>query len=276
MSERAKALRDYLSIVPLSIDSAAALYTGYLRYLIRSSMAHSKPRTVGQCLVAKNPLCLMSDGLRFLVRPRSDDLGYITEHHKPAVARWFRPRASEVVVDIGSYIGFFSLLAAARGSWVISIEPSPSTFEILAKNIALNGLQNVMALNIGVGRNRELRLLTVPNVLTGLASFSLGSPAIATGDFSTSKVTIEPLDSIEELRKFTVIDWMLIDTEGWEADVLQGGPKSLAKTRRVIVEVQHGTNAEDCHELLEASRFELQEIAPQSEINEYRYYTRTS
>ncbi len=57
-----------------------------------------------------------------------------------------------VVIDIGAYIGTFSLLMAALAphGHVFAIEPAHDTFRILQTNVALNGLSNVFIFNLAL------------------------------------------------------------------------------------------------------------------------------
>jgi FkbM family methyltransferase len=51
----------------------------------------------------------------------------------------------DTVVDVGSYLGVYSLLAAKAGARnVISYEPNPNTYQSLRANIRLNNLQNTI------------------------------------------------------------------------------------------------------------------------------------
>ena len=58
---------------------------------------------------------------------------------------------NDVFVDIGSHIGKYTISIAkliGNNGKVISIEPYPYNFKVLVKNIVLNGLENVLALNV--------------------------------------------------------------------------------------------------------------------------------
>ena len=57
-------------------------------------------------------------------------------------------RGADLFVDIGANFGFFSLLAASRNPklQVISVEPTPVTCRVLAKNVELMGEANVSVL----------------------------------------------------------------------------------------------------------------------------------
>ena len=61
----------------------------------------------------------------------------------------FNIRPGDVVIDGGSNVGFFSMLAATflKGSGrVISFEPDPNTFGMLRKNVENNGFESMVRL----------------------------------------------------------------------------------------------------------------------------------
>ena len=72
--------------------------------------------------------------------------------------RRFMPE-SGVFFDIGANVGWYSLhLAQSRPeAQVYAFEPLPTTYEWLKRNIALNGLANLEAFNLGLGEKEEDR-----------------------------------------------------------------------------------------------------------------------
>jgi len=63
-------------------------------------------------------------------------------------------REGMIVVDVGAFIGYYTLLASKRvgnKGLVLSFEPEPSNFEILVENIRINGLVNVRPFRMAVG-----------------------------------------------------------------------------------------------------------------------------
>jgi FkbM family methyltransferase len=69
----------------------------------------------------------------------------------------------DTVVDMGAGIGDFSVLASkkvGRKGQVIALEPNRQDFDILEANIARNNCRNVIALNLGVGKEQEIKEMT--------------------------------------------------------------------------------------------------------------------
>lgn len=72
----------------------------------------------------------------------------------------------DVVVDIGAHVGCFSLLASGAvgpAGRVFALEPSPARHRELQRNLALNGVTNVVAGDAVVpsGLHRRVRLVTI-------------------------------------------------------------------------------------------------------------------
>ncbi|MGQ9881706.1 MAG: FkbM family methyltransferase, partial [Armatimonadota bacterium] len=81
-----------------------------------------------------------------------------------------------VLVDVGAYIGFWSILFARHfpQSTVIAIEANPTTFQRLIENIKLNHLTNIRAVNVGAADKEGVLPLSIGyHCNLGSASFVL-------------------------------------------------------------------------------------------------------
>src|SRR5260370_38917074 len=57
-------------------------------------------------------------------------------------------------IDVGANIGYFTILFSRSAKAVYAFEPVPSVFSSLSRNISLNNLQNVRALQYAVSKER--------------------------------------------------------------------------------------------------------------------------
>jgi len=123
-------------------------------------------------------------------------------------------RSGDVAIDIGAGVGhytyLFSKLVGETGK-VYAYEPDPFMFKILKANIRLNGLTNVIAKPFAIGDCNDEMLFYVSTV---------GSSSLRPmrGLRSIIKVKVITLDSLN----LPWVDWVKIDTEGYEANVLRG------------------------------------------------------
>lgn len=130
-------------------------------------------------------------------------------------------REGDQFVDIGANIGSFSILASGvAGANTLAIEPVPVTYQILNKNIAINGLADkVKTLNIAIGNEvSEVKFTSDLDTVNHIVSEKETSIA----NFIT--VPLKPLDSV--VSKIPVL--MKIDVEGFEANVLKGAESVLS------------------------------------------------
>jgi len=129
-----------------------------------------------------------------------------------------RLKPGDVFIDVGANIGYFSLLASSlvgvKGK-VYSVEASPSIFKLLSEHIALNGAENVTALNIAAAAKRG-----VLNLYQGPAENIGTTSTLQSRDMILEAVV--PADKLstmvgQDLKRAKMIK---IDVEGAEVPVL--------------------------------------------------------
>lgn len=178
------------------------------------------------------------------------------EAYGPAELRFFYQRLCQVrhpfFLDIGASTGSYCLLTGlVPGSTCVAFEPNPAAFEVLQQNIALNNLQELVEpVALALGREAHIGTLHVPKQ-SGLAT--LGRMARA-DEWEDVTVPVIPLDTYDQ---WPPVDFMKIDVEGGELDVLYGG-EGLIRTDMpgILIEIyggntaQFGYNAHDIRTLL--------------------------
>ena len=111
---------------------------------------------------------------------------------------------SDIVVDIGAYVGEYSLHAASRVREVHSYEASPETFKVLA----MNRKSNMQIFNKAVigGNDKTVELFLTGGIGAGNSIFK---------GRKKDSVTVEAVNYLETIRNATVVK---IDVEGAEYD----------------------------------------------------------
>jgi len=159
---------------------------------------------------------------------RSFDLyGEFSEGEADLFRQLVKP--GSMVLDVGANIGAHTLFfaaAVAPGGTVIAYEPQRIMHQMLCANLALNGITNVRALPAGAGRERGIA--NVP-VLDYAAANNFGGISLEMGGPSES-VDIIPVDTLGLAR----CDFMKIDVEGMEGDVLAGATATISRFRPVL------------------------------------------
>lgn len=161
-------------------------------------------------------------------------------------------RSEDTFADIGANVGSYTILASGViGSRTICMEPIPSTFAALKKNIFLNNLNSkVLALNTGVGYKEDLLYFT--NNLDATNHVIISEKEI---NINTIKITVNPLNEI--LKNEPCPSLIKIDVEGYEHQVINGAAKILEnkKLKAIIIELNgsgknYGFDEENIHQTL--------------------------
>lgn len=139
-------------------------------------------------------------------------------------------KSGDYALDIGANIGCFTLALAEivqPNGKVFAIEPQPENFALLKRNTS--GIKSIIVDNIGLGDNwsniRVASLSSLPHKNYG--GFELKDVEDLTG----IDVSIIPLD---EYYKENRLNFMKIDVEGMETDVLRGASKLIARHRPIM------------------------------------------
>lgn len=140
-------------------------------------------------------------------------------------------RAGDFVLDIGSNIGWYSVLAAriiGSSGRLLALEPDPDNFGILARNMARCGSGSVELRQIAAGEaSSEVELFLSDSNLGDHRLFDDGSRR------SSIRIPMLTLDALlaGEMRLPTIVK---CDTQGSEARILLGARETLRKAWRPI------------------------------------------
>ncbi|MBN3852074.1 FkbM family methyltransferase [Paraburkholderia sp. Ac-20340] len=155
-----------------------------------------------------------------------------------------------VVLDVGANIGVHTLEFAraceSKRGIVHTFEPQRILFQMLAGNVAMNNFQNVHCHLAAVGAQQGTLKVpridySVPSSFSGI-EFGNGQQKEFIGqapqwDAAEETVPIITLDSLNLPR----VDFMKIDVEGMEIDVLRGASK-IIDTFRPPIYIEYGKN----------------------------------
>jgi FkbM family methyltransferase len=164
---------------------------------------------------------------------------------KAQAERFVKPGA--VVVDVGANIGFLSALFSSlvgESGRVFAFEPSPEVFKKLCMVAEKNHLANVRTIEAGCGSRAGMLTLYSPRFSGNSTLRPEGVEGKVEGDVHQQKVEILKLDEFfgvgegtEDFprnEKLSRLDFVKIDTEGFEDEVLRGMEGLIEKFRPVI------------------------------------------
>ena len=130
------------------------------------------------------------------------------------------------VLDVGAHVGYYSLLAARHvgpTGKVYSFEPEADNYELLLKNIELNGYTNIHAVNSAISNLVGSRTL----FLTSLDSGRHSTYRHGLQERGEVAVDTSTLDAFLESLGWPTVDLVKVDVEGAEMDVLAGMERLL-------------------------------------------------
>jgi FkbM family methyltransferase len=187
-----------------------------------------------------------------------EDFIVMTRHEDDIIER-FLPKQGDIVVDIGAHMGRYTIISSKRvgtNGKVVAIEAHPSNFEMLKSNIKLNQLTNVTPLNYAVYSKETKIKLYLPDEESGYTMHhSIMSNYVFTKykDKTEDKfveVNANTLDYLLQLNKITDVNWVKIDVEGAEFEV-------LSKDISLLIEVHGKDTYEPIIESLRSYNFKI-------------------
>ena len=137
-------------------------------------------------------------------------------------------------IDVGASIGLMSVFAGrlTKEGKVLSFEPQKERFEVLKKNIELNGCHNIQPFNNGLAEKPgKAKLFTdyfSPSVVDDLNHQS-----------RYEEINMLTLDDVLKMEKIQQVRFIKIDVEGFEMNVLKGGQHLLSGKNPPIVCVEY-------------------------------------
>jgi FkbM family methyltransferase len=135
--------------------------------------------------------------------------------------------AQSQLVFVGTHIGalLVPLVRNSGATRVRALEPSPRNHRFLSMNVALNGLDFASVLQVAAG-NQEGHVRFAEN------SINSGNSRISA--VGNVEVRVAKLDTV--LADCPPVDLLVMDTEGFEVEVMRGGAELLQRTRYLYVE----------------------------------------
>ncbi len=173
-------------------------------------------------------------------------------------------KAGMKIADIGAHIGYYTLLltrCAGPSGCVVSFEPSPANYALLKKNVELNCLPNVRLFPEAVFSRTGEITINVPEDVHNSGDASIrhmnGSKPL--------RIKAITLDTFCASSGFQP-DFLKMDVEGAEYEVLIGGQQAIAQFRpQMLIELHHFDRNVDAHpvpDLLAQWAYDIKWIDP--------------
>lgn len=139
----------------------------------------------------------------------------------------------DTVIDIGANIGFYTLILAqivGEKGRVYAVEPHPISVSLLRKNIEANNYMNVTIIEKAFSNEIKEGILYLNNQLS---ASSLGEL-----DETYNKSIQIGIDTLDNFFEDIKINFIKIDVEGFEGNVIEGGKEIIENNDlKIITEI---------------------------------------
>lgn len=205
------------------------------RYFFRNPLAWWVRNRLTSTHIVRMPWPL--DGCSMQL-PNGPARAYPAAPHEPAVVRYIveNVRSGSVVVDVGAYAGYYSLLLSrlvGEHGHVHAFEPVPENFQLLVSNIRLNERSNILANMAAVGLNDGRVVFR-----RSRESFSVVGGLLNEEDtsrYEDIEVEMRSLDAYFSTLGWPDTSFVKIDVEGAEADVVSGMRELIERFSPVLL-----------------------------------------
>jgi FkbM family methyltransferase len=172
--------------------------------------------------------------------------------------------AGDIVIDIGGNVGIFGLFSAMQGAGKLYIyEPFPGNIRLIKKNLKANVVSGAHVFSKAVSSKNSTARLYLDHHNTG--HFIADGSTI--GQFKESRqyigvptVTLETIIEQNQLRK---VDFLKIDAEGSEGEIIKTTKSSVWKKIRQVAVEYHDNVSVLSHFKIEAR---LQQVGFKTEV----------
>lgn len=149
------------------------------------------------------------------------------------------------VYDVGGYEGIYTIFfarAIGENGKVITYEPNPTNQDRIRMNVSLNEFNNVCLRPIGLGRVYQTEKLAYLPASPGTGSIDskIKSKLLRESTAKLIEVEIDSLDNEIFFRHLPKPDFIKIDVEGLEVDVILGMKETLKKYKPALFIEIHG------------------------------------
>ena len=196
----------------------------------------------------------------WIIAPCDGALTFMEVLQEEVYERVYRPVEGDTVIDVGAYVGMFSIKAAqqVRGEGrVYAVEPSQVNYAYLAANAF--GNDTITRVSVALGDCTNYGRLTTSDA-------SPCHQLTERRDKGTEEVRIETMDDMVARLEIDKVDFIKIDAEGSELKVLQGATNTLGNNRlHLAIAAYHDLDTGEPElpqicELLEGAGFRVQVI----------------
>lgn len=153
--------------------------------------------------------------------------------------------SGKTVVEAGAHIGLFTYLFSQTAKSVVAFEPNPETFKTASRNLRANRVSNVELINAGLASASGTSNYVAERYVSARGSLKKDIQETLR-ERSDHLVQAEvQLLAIDEVMRGKPVNFVKIDTEGYETMVLGGMRGTIERCRPDIYFEVHGVTDQD-------------------------------
>ena len=197
----------------------------------------------------------------------ANSIGYLFAEHDWLAETNPREMVQEgdVVLDVGAHVGVFTAKALELGAGlVVAVEPDPANVECLRRNFAKEIASGRVAVLAEAAWNKTETLTF------HLGESSAWNSLVHDPGKGVLEVPARPLDEMVKDLGLETVDYLKVDVEGAEAEVLEGSAGTLSAYQpTVMVDTHHGSEGwTRAPEILRGAREAHEAVCGPCQINE--------
>jgi FkbM family methyltransferase len=238
------------------------------RNIIFKDFLYSSARTLGVDKSLLLEIHVPSHDYRIHCPLNKEDFIVMTKHEEEIIGL-FHPKEGDTVVDVGAHMGRYTITSSksvGSSGKVIAVEAHPYNFRMLQHNLSLNKLGNVSALNWAVYSKKAKLKLYLPDEDLGYTMHHSLMTNYLTAKYNKEierryiEVEADTLDNLLKSRGINQVNWIKIDVEGAEYEVLKGAREVLSANKciSILVEVHGKETYGPTMELLRSNNFNIE------------------
>lgn len=206
----------------------------------------------GRLVHIVTPYVKLKNGLTISGGPKSEIVDIVDEifFQKVYTPEFLKIKKGDTVIDIGANIGVFGLFAAKNGARkIIAVEPYSKNVDSIKKNFKTNKLNT-------------------PKTLQAAVSDKIGKSKLYLGDIDSHNLLFDHNFKNEKYTKFIDVpvttlsgilkkyglknvDFLKIDCEGSEGDIVKSTPLNIwKKIKKIAMEYHNGVSSLSCDEMV--------------------------
>jgi len=214
---------------------------------------NKKVRQCGDILARK--ILFKVDGIKFTLVD-SASIKVVLPQWEKWIWDYLKVKSGNIFLDVGAHVGKYALQVAkvvGENGLVIAIEPNRENYLALIKNITINKIENILAYNIAAWhKDCKMKLFIADKG-------ELHSLKEKTGGLESVWVEARRLDNVIKGHR---VNWIKIDVEGAEYEVLRGLENTLKEYKpKLIVEVKK-KNLERIKKFMTQVNYNITPICP--------------